>query len=88
VHHGSSCEIAAPTDEIGGNESKIRKKNQNYGLFQCIFPIFHFWRQKKNDPGKKIKIFSVIFGVNVLKSNRLNKLLSVFVGPLVIVTMQ
>jgi hypothetical protein len=37
------CKITAPTDKMFGNESKNPTTSQNYRLFQCIFPIFHFF---------------------------------------------
>jgi hypothetical protein len=88
VHRGTSCENTAPTDKICGNESKIRMTSQNYRFLQCIFPIFQFLRPKRNGPGKELNYFFAIFGFNVLKCNVLSKLLSVILGPLVMVIMQ
>ena len=88
VHRGTSCENTATTDKSCGNESTIRNKKQNYTFFQCIFPIFQFWRPKRNGPGNKLKKWICYFGVNILKCNGLSKLLIVYLGPFVMPTMQ
>ena len=88
AHCGTSCEMTAPTDKICGNESKIRKTSQNYRFFQCIFPIFQFLRLNGMVLAQISTTSFVIVGGNVLKCNGLSKLLSVFLGPLVMFIMQ
>jgi hypothetical protein len=69
VHHGTSCEITAPTDKLCGNESKIRLAGQNYIFFQFMFTIFQFLRPKGVVLEKNSKYIFAFFGVNVLKCN-------------------
>jgi hypothetical protein len=50
VHCGSLCEITAPIDKMCGNESKIRRKSQNYRFFSNpVFLFFNFQMNLKAD---------------------------------------